>query len=394
MIPRLKDIEIAGMEVLLRVDFNVPLKGSEITDDTRVRRALPTIQYLQEQGCKTVICSHLGRPNGRPNPKLSLEPVAAHLAELLDTELVFAHGNVGDEIEELARDLPAGGLMMIENLRFHPGEKNGDPDFAAGLARLGRVFINDAFGAMHRADASIAEVPRLMEKAGIGPLVAHELDALNKLVDAPKHPVVGVLGGAKVSDKIDIVEALSRRCDALLIGGAMAYTFLAAMDQPVGRSRVEKDKIRLATRLIERLAERGTRLLLPIDHVVAAELKEDAETQVVETIPEEMMGLDIGPATVKAFSEELSQAETVFWNGPMGVFELAPFSGGTKGIAEAVAASSGYTIVGGGDSAAAVAQFGLADKIGHVSTGGGASLAFVEGTELPGLKAITQRGNG
>jgi len=393
VIRRLQDIDVQGAEVLLRVDFNVPMSDGAITDDTRIRRALPTIRHLQEQGCKTVICSHLGRPRGRPDPKLSLEAAATHLAALLEAEIVFAHGTVGDDIEELARDLPAGGLMMVENLRFNAGEKGANKDFAVALSRLGRIFVNDAFGAMHRPDASIALVPGLMEQAVIGPLVANEIEALAKLVDSPKRPVVGILGGAKVSDKIDIVEALARRCDALLIGGAMAYTFLVAKEQEVGRSRVERDKIRLATRVLERCEERGTRVLLPIDHVVAEKMAEDAEVQVVETIPEDMIALDIGPSTVKAFSEELGAAATVFWNGPMGVFEMTPFAGGTKGVAEAVAASPAYTIVGGGDSAAAVAAFDLSERMDHVSTGGGASLAYVQGADLPGLRAIVQRGS-
>lgn len=393
MISRLKDLDIAETEILLRVDFNVPLTKGVITDDTRIRRAIPTIEYLRGQGCKIVICSHLGRPRGRIDQKLSLEPTAAHLANLLDMEIVFAHGTVGDDIEELARDLPAGGVMMLENLRFNPGEQERDVEFATALSRLGRVFVNDAFGAMHRLDASIALLPGLMERAAIGPLVASEIDALSKLVESPKRPVVGILGGAKVSDKVGVVEALAKRCDSLLIGGAMAYTFLLAQEKSIGRSRFERDKLRLAARILERCEERGTRILLPIDHVVAEKFSADAECEIVDIIPDDKMALDIGPATVKLFSQEIEKASTVFWNGPMGVYEMEPFSQGTKGVAEAVAASEGYTIVGGGDSAAALAKFGLTERIDHVSTGGGASLAYVQRPDLPGLRAITQREN-
>lgn len=392
MTATLNDLNLDGAEVLLRVDFNVPLADGEITDDTRIQRALPTIRHLQEKGCKTVICSHLGRPRGRADSKLSLEPAAARLAELLDTEIIFAHGIVGEDIEAIARDLTPGGIMLIENLRFHPGEKDGDEGLAQGLARLGRFYVTEAFGTMHRADASVAVVPGLMEQACAGFLVADELEKLGKLMESPERPVVGVIGGAKVSDKINVVESLAKRCDTLIIGGAMAYTFLAAKGVNVGKSRLEKGKILLATRMLERCEEKGLQILLPIDHVVATELKEDAETQVVEDIPEDMMGLDIGPATVKAYSEAIAGAKTVFWNGPMGVFEMDAFAGGTKAVAEAVASAEAFTIVGGGDSAAAVAKFELSDKIDHISTGGGASLALVEGSVLPGLDAITAKG--
>jgi len=281
--------------------------------------------------------------------------------------------------------------MVIENLRFDPGEKSGDKKFAAALARLGRIYINDAFGTMHRSDASIVQLPSLMEQAAVGHLVEVELAALTKLTESPERPFVGVLGGAKVSDKIGIVEALARRCDTLLIGGAMAYTFLKARGVDVGTSRVEEKKVLLATRLLERLEEKEVTVLLPTDHVVATELAEDAESEVVHDIPEDKMGLDIGPETVKAFSTALAEAKTVFWNGPMGVFEKAAFAGGTKGIAEAIAANDGYTVIGGGDSGAAIKQFGLDGSVNHVSTGGGASLAFIEGAPLPGLRAIAER---
>ncbi len=391
MTATIRDLDLQNAEVLLRVDFNVPMSNGTIADDTRIRAALPTIQYLKEQGCKTVICSHLGRPGGQVDPSASLEPVASRLAELLETEIVFSPEITGDGVQEIARTLPTGGIMVLENLRFHPGEKAGALDFSGDLARLGKVYVNDAFGAMHRKDASIAGVPTLMEQAAVGLLVGEEIEALTKLVDGPKRPFVGVLGGAKVSDKINIVDALARRCDTLIIGGAMAYTFLKAKGVEIGGSRVENGKLNHARRVLERCENRGVQVLLPIDHVVANELSEDADTQVVSEIGDGLMGLDIGPETIAAYREALSAAGTIFWNGPMGVFEMAAFAGGTQGVAQAVADSSAYSVVGGGDSAAAAAKFELTEDMSHISTGGGASLAFVEGTPLPGIRVINER---
>ena len=283
--------------------------------------------------------------------------------------------------------------MVLENLRFHPGEKAGALDFSGELARLGKVYVNDAFGTMHRKDASIAGVPTMMEKAAVGLLVGTEIEALNKLVDSPRRPFVGILGGAKVSDKINVVDALTRKCDTLIVGGAMAYTFLKAQGVDVGGSRVESNKVKHAQRVLERCESRGVKVLLPVDHVVAEALAEDAETEIVTEIAENKMGLDIGPETIATYTEAIAEAETIFWNGPMGVFEMEAFSNGTKMVADAVAKSKGYSVIGGGDSAAAVAKFELADEVSHVSTGGGASLAFVEGTALPGIRAITERKN-
>jgi 3-phosphoglycerate kinase len=391
MTATIRDLDLKNAEVLLRVDFNVPIADGKITDDTRIRRAIPTIEYLQDQGCKTVICSHLGRPDGRSDANASLEIAASRLAELLDTEIIFSPEITGPGVVEIARTLKSGGIMVLENLRFHPGEKTGALDFSGELARLGKVYVNDAFGTMHRKDASIVGVPTLVQHAAVGLLVAGEIEALSKLTGSPKRPFVGILGGAKVQDKINIVDALARRCDTLIIGGAMAYTFLKAQGVDVGGSRVEPAKVSHAKRVLERCEAKGVTVLLPVDHVVAANIAPNAESEIVSELPEAMMGLDIGPETIALFTEAIKAAQTIFWNGPMGVFEIEAFSAGTKAVAEAVAEADAYSVVGGGDSAAAIKQFGLADKVSHVSTGGGASLAFVEGSVLPGIRVIDKR---
>ncbi len=385
--PGLDSLELAGKRVLCRVDFNVPLQGDTVTDDTRIRAFLPTLAAIRETGARVVLCSHLGRPKGQRDPGLSLLPAAAKLAELINAEVLFAHETTGDEVVALANELPDGGVMVVENLRYDAGEKSGSSDFAKSLAQLGDVFVLDAFGAMHREHASITGVPKLLPSAA-GLLVLAEIEALSQLTGRVEHPYGAVIGGAKVSDKIEVIEALAKRCDHIFIGGAMAYTFLAAQGVEVGKSRVETDRVRLARDLLHRCDEGGVTVHLPSDHIVAERFAEDAEATAVLDIEDHQMGLDIGPQTVAEWTEVLASCKTVFWNGPLGVFEWDAFAGGTRGVAEALAALEGYTVVGGGDSAAAVARFGLADRIDHVSTGGGASLEFIRDGDLPGLQAL------
>lgn len=386
----LDDLDFANKVVLCRVDFNVPMDGETITDDNRIREALPTIRKLMEKASKVVLCSHLGRPKDAPEAKYSLLPAAARLAELLGVEVIFAHDTVGDEVQKLITDSPTGSVFVLENLRFFAGEKNNDPEFASQLAALADVYVDDAFGTMHRSDASIVGVPGILE-GGIGLLVQREVEAIGRLLTRPERPFGAVLGGAKVSDKIEVIDRLSQKVDHLFIGGAMAYTFLAAQGIPVGTSRVETDHLDFAKKMIAELAAKGCKLHLPIDHVVAERFAEDATPTVVDVIPDGQMGLDIGPKTAKAWSEVLVGCKSLLWNGPMGVFEWDAFAGGTRAIAEAFANAPGFTVVGGGDSAAAVAKFGVADRIKHVSTGGGASLEYLKAGDLVGLEAVRRR---
>lgn len=391
-IPTIVDLDVQGKIVLLRVDFNVPMEAGQITDDTRIRAALPTIRRLRESGARLVVCSHLGRPKSGRQPDLSLLPAAERLRELLTLdEVVFSHDIVGDDVAALAHDLPPGGVMVLENLRFDAREQAGDATFAKQLAALGDVYVDDAFGAMHRADASIAGVPPHLPSA-IGLLVQAEVEALGALIHKPERPFAAILGGAKVSDKITVIDALVKKVDHLFIGGAMAYTFLAAQGIAVGKSRIEADKVALAKELMAQITARGVTLHLPIDHVVAASFAETADPTVVSVIPDDRMGLDIGPQTVAAWSQVLDRCKTLFWNGPLGVFEWDAFAAGTRGIAQAMARNPGLTVVGGGDSAAAITKFGLERSVRHVSTGGGASLEYVEQGDLVGLKAIRDQG--
>jgi len=397
-VPTLDDLAVGDQTVLVRVDFNVPLEGAtdgsgnlQVADDTRIRGALPTIVALREQGARLVLCSHLGRPKGQRNPAMSLLPAAARLAEILETEVVFAHDTIGEGVLKLVADLPPRGILVVENLRFDSKEKSGGNEFAKSLAALGDVFVNDAFGTMHRGHASITGVPKHLPSAA-GLLVQKELAALGPLISTDartqRAPFGAILGGAKVSDKMGVVESLSRRIDHLFIGGAMAYTFLAAQDEAVGASRVETDKIDLARELLDKCMRRGVKVHMPVDHVVAESFAANAEPRTVTEIEDGWMGLDIGPATLQAWTPVFAQCQTLFWNGPMGVFEWDAFAGGTRGIAECLAGSDAVTVVGGGDSAAAVARFGVADRMTHISTGGGASLDYLENGDLVGLEAL------
>ena len=393
----IRDLDLAGKRVFIRVDFNVPLEGARVTDDTRIRETLPTLRWAIAQGARLVLVSHLGRPKGKPDPKYSLKPVGARLAELLGAGVEFAADCVGAEAEAKSRALGNGGVLVLENVRYHSEEEANDEAFSRQLAALcDGLFVCDAFGSAHRAHASVVGITRFVRQAAAGLLMEKELAYLGKALSNPERPFVAVLGGAKVSDKIEVVENLMNIADAMLIGGGMAYTFLKAEGMPIGKSLVEDDKLELAGRLRSEARARGFPLLLPVDHVLGAELKADTQTQVtsVSSTPDGWMGLDIGPKTAVTFCQKIAGAKTIVWNGPMGVFEMPAFARGTLEIARAVAAatSAGATsIVGGGDSVAAVHQAGVADKISHISTGGGASLEFLGGRKLPGVEALTDK---
>jgi phosphoglycerate kinase len=389
-----RDLDVQGKRVLVRVDFNVPVKDGEVTDDTRISRALPTIRYLLSEGARPILISHLGRPKGEPDPKYAMDPVAKRLQELLGEPVLKLDAAVGPEVEEALEDWDGRGVVLLENSRFYPGETKNDSDLSEQLASLADLYVDDAFGAAHRAHATTVGVAeRLPAAAGL--LLEEEVDYLDGVLEDPERPFAAILGGAKVSDKLGVIESLFKVADTLLIGGAMCFTFFRAQGYEIGRSLVEDDYLQEARRLMD---EAGEKLVLPVDVVVADAMEESVEIERVgvEEIPSEKMGLDIGPRTVELFADHISGAKTIFWNGPMGVFEIEAFAKGTEGLARAVAAASAEggatSVVGGGDSVAAVRKLGLEDQMSHISTGGGASLEYVEGKELPGVAVIPQKG--
>ena len=397
----IRDLDLAHKRVLIRVDFNVPLKDGVITDDTRIRETLPTIEYALRHKAKVILCSHLGRPKGKPVESMSLRPLVARLRILLEQVLnvsenvAFSPDCIGDVALEMSRQLESGQTLLLENLRFHPEEEANDPAFAKQLAALCDVYVNDAFGSAHRAHASTEGITHFVAQCAAGLLMEKELNFLGKVLTQPDRPFVAIIGGSKISGKIDVIDNLLDKADTLLIGGGMAYTFLNALGQSTGKSLVEIDKTDVAKAALDKAKAKGVKLLLPIDHVLADKFAANAKTQIFAgdgAFPADLMALDIGPATIDLFATEIADARTILWNGPMGVFELAPFAHGTNAIAEFVAANDEATsIVGGGDSVAAVHQAGVADKITQISTGGGASLEFLEGKTLPGVAALTDK---
>ena len=389
-----RDIDVAGKKVLVRCDFNVPLDGETgtITDNRRIRAAIPTIQYLIDHNAKVILCSHLGRPKGEANPKYSLKPVAEELSKLLGKEVKLAKDVIGEDAQKLTSEIKEGEVVLLENVRFHKEEEKNDPEFAKKLASFAEIYVNDAFGTAHRAHASTAGVADYLPAVS-GFLIEKELEFLGSSLEKPVRPFVAILGGAKVSDKIGVIENLIEKVDTLIIGGGMAYTFYKAQGHHIGTSICEEDKLDLATSLLKKAEEKGVKLLLPVDNHVSSEYSNDGEDRFVESteIPDGFMGLDIGPKTIENFKNAIKNAKTVLWNGPLGVTEFSKFAEGTRAIATALAESDAVTIIGGGDSAAAVEKMGLADKMTHISTGGGASLEFLEGKDLPGISCLEEK---
>jgi phosphoglycerate kinase len=392
----IRDLELTGKRVFIRVDFNVPLDGAKVTDDTRIRETLPTLRFAMERGAKVVLAAHLGRPKGKVNPKYTLAPVAARLGELLGKPVEFASDCVGPEAEAKSKALANGGVLLLENVRYHAEEEANDEGFSKQLAALcDGLFVCDAFGSAHRAHASVVGITKFVKQSAAGLLMEKELAYMGKAISNPERPFVAILGGAKVSDKIEVVQNLMKVSDAMLIGGAMAYTFLKSQGFPIGKSLVENDKLDLARNLLEEADRRRFKLLLPVDHVLA-ESPDATETRTtdISVTPDNMMGLDVGPKTIALYSQEIARARTIVWNGPLGMFEKPAFAAGTLAIAKAVAAATGAgatSIIGGGDSVAAAEQSGVAKQISHISTGGGASLEFLAGEKLPGVEALTDK---
>ncbi|MGE7920000.1 phosphoglycerate kinase [Viridibacillus sp. NPDC093762] len=388
----MNDVEVNGKRVFVRVDFNVPMEDGKITDDTRIRAALPTISNLVEKGAKVILASHLGRPKGEVKEELRLTAVGNHLAELLGKPVTKLDESIGETVEKAVADMKNGDIVLLENVRFHAGEEKNDADLAANFAKLADIYVNDAFGAAHRAHATTAGIAEYIPAVS-GLLMEKELDVLGKALSTPERPFTAIIGGAKVKDKIGVIENLLEKVDHLIIGGGLSYTFSKAQGYNIGQSLLEEDKIELAKSFIEKAQAKGVKLHMPVDVIVADTFSKDANTKVVDIdqIPSDWMGLDIGPKTTAEYADVIKNSKLVIWNGPMGVFEMDAFANGTKGVAQAMAETDAYTIIGGGDSAAAVEKFHVADKMDHISTGGGASLEFMEGKALPGVVALNDK---
>ena len=389
----MEDVNVKGKRVFVRVDFNVPMADGKVSDDTRIRAAIPTINYLVEQGAKVILASHLGRPKGEVNEDMRLTAAGARLEELIGKPVKKLDESIGEAVEKVVEEMQEGDIVLLENVRFHKGEEKNDEELSKAFAKLADVYVNDAFGAAHRAHATTEGITKHVDVAVSGFLMQKELDVLGKALSNPERPFTAIIGGAKVKDKIDVIENLLDKVDNLIIGGGLAFTFVKAMGHDIGKSLLEEDKIDLAKSFIEKAKEKGVNFYMPIDAVVAGEFSNDAEiaTVDIDAIPSDMMGLDIGPKTAAKYAEVIKASKLIIWNGPMGVFEMEKFANGTKAVAQAMAETEGYTVIGGGDSAAAVEKFGFAEKMDHVSTGGGASLELMEGKELPGIVALNDK---